>query len=62
MEISYGDLVDIRCDVCQVWLSEVITNPMPTHPAHLGSAMARAGWLNMKGTVYCWECKKNVHK
>lgn len=60
MEIKHSDLVDIQCNVCKVWLSEVITNPMPVHPAHLGSAMSRAGWVNQKGTIYCWGCK-NVY-
>lgn len=60
MEISHSDLVDIQCDKCNVWLSEVITSPMPTHPSNLGTALGRAGWLNEKGTLYCWGCK-NVY-
>lgn len=60
MEIKYGDLVDIQCAKCQVWLSEVITNPMPRHPAELGSALARAGWIMRDKKLYCWGCK-NVY-
>jgi len=56
MEINHTDIADIRCAKCRQWLSETITNPMPTHPSELGRAMARAGWLNHQGDIYCWGC------
>jgi len=60
MEITHYKLPDIQCDKCGQWLREVITNPMPVHPTQLGEAMARAGWLNNEGTIYCYGCK-NVY-
>ena len=60
MEINHDQVADIRCDMCGQWLSEVIVNPMPTHPSELGKAMAKAGWVNKAGPIFCWGCK-NVY-